>query len=63
MIDYKKAKDILEYARQDQIKKFGTDEWLLPFEHRCLTDALRNKKYFIDTNSDEMVLNKEESNT
>ena len=39
MVDYKKAKDILEYSRQDQIKRFGTDELLLPFEPR-----LSNKK-------------------
>lgn len=39
MVDYQKAKDILEYARQDQIKRFGTDELLLPFEPR-----LSNKK-------------------
>lgn len=58
MVDYQKAKDFLEYARQDQIKKFGTDELLLPFEPRFPTDTLRNIKTF-----GERILNKKDSST
>lgn len=47
MIDYKKAKDFLEYARQEQIKRFGTDKLLLPFEPRFPSDSTLLKKNLI----------------
>ena len=47
MVDYKKAKDILEYSRQDQIKRFGTDKLLLPFEPRFPFNSTLLKKDLI----------------
>lgn len=47
MFDYQKAKDFLEYTRQEQIKRFGTDKLLLPFEPRFPFDSTLLKKDLI----------------
>ena len=47
MIDYQKAKDVLEYIHQEHIKQFGTEEWILPFEPRFLPNITSSKKDFL----------------
>ena len=51
MFDYQKAKDFLEYARQEQIKRFGTDKLLLPFEPQPKPNILKHKKVFVPINN------------
>ena len=47
--DYKSKEliEIIEYIRQDQMKRFGTDKLYLPFEPRFPSDSTLLKKNLI----------------
>lgn len=51
MVDNQEAEEMLEYVRQEQIKRFGTDELLLPFEPQPKPNILKHKKVFVPINN------------